>query len=429
MAQPRPLDKATAMLLHPPKHNVVDALELVRLACLERDIAMDEAATSIAMANRLQVERDNLRDEMKPCRLKTPFVKKARDNPSVMLNLDFILGVFRDKLGVPAPVVELKRLVLEHATGTSTRRHAAMFKTTLEELADTYTSLADSQRQLNELKVTLSKDAARTIEAMERELADRKCKVLALEAHNATLERANSDLTSSLASLRQEEMLHQATTDALEVERDELKAQLEAQGRRIIDNAGDTRHVVLSLQSDLDHQRQAFDLLNTEWSERYNAQSQRIEQLQAETIELNRTIEWLEDALDQERTTTIHFKNELQKALAAADTMQQSHMHELTTVKAQRDAIRLQLDRDECKTKCISTESKRTDRVAATTEAFSNQTALAVSLKDSSAELQNQVKTLTCSNHEHKAAADILAVHLAMHVRHWKRHVGDLAVS
>ncbi|RHY28286.1 hypothetical protein DYB32_006095 [Aphanomyces invadans] len=315
MAQPRPLDKATAMLLHPPKHNVVDALELVRLACLERDIAMDEAATSIAMANRVQVERDNLRDDMKPCRLKSPFVKKARDNPSVMLNLDFILGVFRDKLGVPAPVVELKRLVLEHATGTSTRRHvrsshacqvqrcgaqAAMFKTTLEELADT------------------------------------KCKVLALEAHNATLEQANSDLTSSLASLRQEEMLHQATTDALEVERDELKAQLEAQGRRIIDNAGDTRHVVLSLQSDLDHQRQAFDLLNAEWSERYNAQSQRIEQLQAETIELNRTIEWLEDALDQERTTTIHFKNELQKALAAADTMQQSHMHELTSVKAQR---------------------------------------------------------------------------------------------
>ncbi|RLO02815.1 hypothetical protein DYB28_002620 [Aphanomyces astaci] len=173
------------MLVHVPQGDVEDASELVRLACVERDIAMDEAASSIVSSRRANDECERLRQVVNRLKLKkpvaTPSHKATGHHTNLLLNLDFILSVFRNKLGLDIHVLDLKRHVLDQASSVSAHHMAEW-----------------------EAKVT-------------------------------ALTRRNAELEETIQSMQLAQVQHQTTMNALTTDRDALVAQLNTTAAAVAD--------------------------------------------------------------------------------------------------------------------------------------------------------------------------------------------------
>ncbi|RHY02034.1 hypothetical protein DYB36_008744 [Aphanomyces astaci] len=267
------------MLLHVPQGDVEDASELVRLACVERDIAMDEAASSIVSSRRANDECERLRQEVKRLKLKkpvaTPSHKATGHHTNLLLNLDFILSVFRNKLGLDIHVLDLKRHVLDQASSVSARHMAEW-----------------------EAKVT-------------------------------ALTRRNAELEETIQSMQLAQVRHQTTMDALTTDRDALVAQLNTTAAAVADLKMENHQIhVQAIQRERDHVRQSLNSLNAEWAHRYNDKSQAVDEtMQTDELEDTASVEWLQDMLEHERATTIHCRNELHKAQTAAETADNEHVN------------------------------------------------------------------------------------------------------
>ncbi|ETV72114.1 hypothetical protein, variant 3, partial [Aphanomyces astaci] len=416
------------MLLHVPQGDVEDASELVRLACVERDIAMDEAASSIVSLRRANDECERLRQVVNRLKLKkpvaTPSHKATGHHTNLLLNLDFILSVFRNKLGLDIHVLDLKRHVLDQTSSVSTR-HTVMFKSTLDELRDVYAALSAAQVKINQLETDLSimhyspvvnpTDQTGVLDnqvqaTYHKTLHDTRAITMAeWEAKVTALTRRNAELEETIQSMQLAQVRHQTTMDALTTDRDALVAQLNTTAAAVADLKMENHQIhVQAIQRKHDHS-QAVD-----------------ETMQTDELEDTASVEWLQDMLEHERATTIHCRNELDKAQAAAETADNEHVN---AIKQRSEASQtlvssLELAVDGWKAKCSSLELK-CNELEAGGNALAKQ--VARMLEEACRDLQNQVVALTSTNHEHKTAADVLGAHLAMHVRHWKRHQGTVA--
>ncbi|ETV72112.1 hypothetical protein, variant 1, partial [Aphanomyces astaci] len=435
------------MLLHVPQGDVEDASELVRLACVERDIAMDEAASSIVSLRRANDECERLRQVVNRLKLKkpvaTPSHKATGHHTNLLLNLDFILSVFRNKLGLDIHVLDLKRHVLDQTSSVSTR-HTVMFKSTLDELRDVYAALSAAQVKINQLETDLSimhyspvvnpTDQTGVLDnqvqaTYHKTLHDTRAITMAeWEAKVTALTRRNAELEETIQSMQLAQVRHQTTMDALTTDRDALVAQLNTTAAAVADLKMENHQIhVQAIQRKHDHVRQSLNSLNAEWAHRYNDKSQAVDEtMQTDELEDTASVEWLQDMLEHERATTIHCRNELDKAQAAAETADNEHVN---AIKQRSEASQtlvssLELAVDGWKAKCSSLELK-CNELEAGGNALAKQ--VARMLEEACRDLQNQVVALTSTNHEHKTAADVLGAHLAMHVRHWKRHQGTVA--
>ncbi|ETV72116.1 hypothetical protein, variant 5, partial [Aphanomyces astaci] len=350
------------MLLHVPQGDVEDASELVRLACVERDIAMDEAASSIVSLRRANDECERLRQVVNRLKLKkpvaTPSHKATGHHTNLLLNLDFILSVFRNKLGLDIHVLDLKRHVLDQTSSVSTR-HTVMFKSTLDELRDVYAALSAAQVKINQLETDLSimhyspvvnpTDQTGVLDnqvqaTYHKTLHDTRAITMAeWEAKVTALTRRNAELEETIQSMQLAQVRHQTTMDALTTDRDALVAQLNTTAAAVADLKMENHQIhVQAIQRKHDHS-QAVD-----------------ETMQTDELEDTASVEWLQDMLEHERATTIHCRNELDKAQAAAETADNEHVN---AIKQRSEASQtlvssLELAVDGWKAKCSSLELK-----------------------------------------------------------------------
>ncbi|KAF0695901.1 Aste57867_13315 [Aphanomyces stellatus] len=396
-------------LLHKPvapqtSSSSLDLVEQVRLACMERDVAMDEAASALVAAKFATDECDALKAmlKMKPAAAVAKPRTKSRPTTSVkalMLNLDFVLGVLRDRLGLNVHTADLKHHVLQHATSCQ-GKGLPVFKTVWDELRDVYAQLAQRPNDDDQHHQQRAADTECLWREAEGKWMDEKARMQT--RHDTTEAKLADELDRCTKALTEERNVVaqvRAQVIAATAPQEQDAGAMQAKIQRLTKTLAAQDDAVRALEAQVATERATTAALVDALQQRQHEVSEWKAQCAAAESQVNglhETIEWLQDGWDEAKARAIHWENESRKGDGVAEALKD----QVTQLQAATDALE--------QMQHVIIQSNEAKLVVAERTVQE--------LKARVVEME-AAKTASLETTKIKIAGQ-----LAMHVRHWKRH-------
>ncbi|KAF0742914.1 hypothetical protein Ae201684P_000633 [Aphanomyces euteiches] len=420
MAQVRPIHALAASLLHKPEREL-DLIEITRLTCMERDLAMDEAATAVIAAKAARDECQVLRaalqlERSKPKKNKRHGQPKESDVKTIS-EIDGLLNLLNEQFSLDITAIELKKIIKNRFAMSPISNQESLIDDTScrnsinSKLNNQLLELQQRCDELNQANYNLRDQ----LDSQTVRFNEEKQK---LETALSELEQQNVALMEEIASLVKGANIQSVRIESLTTELIEARTELEnAKLYHMNQIQAKNSKAMKDLEAKIEKERieynarashDAVELADARHL--LKSRNEDVIRLQTEIDIANRNIESLQEAWHNERDASIHWQNELYKKAQDLESFASSSRAEaddmknkLSSLECERDLLRVQLD--DCQQQLSKREMEN------------------MQVEGKYANVEAELNQARATIEEKEEATSILTAQLAMHIRHWKRHL------